>query len=365
MGDNKLGRWVTTWAALAVACANLAPRVGAGQDMTPAMKQLADEAQKEGTVSTVWSVSTLGGARGISLYEAGMNRMFGTAIHIEFTPGPSMPAVGNDIAMRDAAGQPSQTDVWMGFSRDVSNLIGKNIFLSADWHALLPNRIDANIAEADGRVVKVTSGLLGVTYNTQLMPMKPERLTDFLDQRLKGKIATTPYSASFDILAGPGLYGPEKALDYARQLSDQIGGLTRCDQDEGLASGEFVAQVLDCGGTDVFRLAEKGAPIAHFTARDFPVVSYFYLAVPRRAPHPAAGKLFVAFLSTAEGQAIIWDTWHADLHVYPGSHTSRQVEEIERAYGEKLVDVNIAWQLANAKGQETWDQINKILAVRK
>jgi ABC-type Fe3+ transport system substrate-binding protein len=364
MADNKLRRWVVL-AALAASCANLTPRVGMAQEMTPAMKQLAEDAQKERTISIVWSVSTLGGARGAGLYETGMNKMFGTTIHIEFTPGPSMPAVGNDIAMRDAAGQPSQTDVWMGFSRDVSNLVGRKIFLSADWHALLPNRIDANIAEADGTVVKVTSGLLGVTYNTQLMPMKPESLTDFLDPRLKGKIATTPYSASFDILAGPGLYGPEKALAYARQLSEQIGGLTRCDQDEGLASGEFIAQVLDCGGTDVARLADKGAPITHFTARDFAVVSYFYLAVPRRAPHPAAGKLFVAFLSTAEGQAIIWDTWHADLHIYPGSHTRQQIEDIEKAYGEKLVDVNIAWQLANAKGQETWDQINKILAVRK
>jgi ABC-type Fe3+ transport system substrate-binding protein len=362
MTGNKIGQWI---AVGAIACACFAPPAQAADEMTPAMKQLVAEAEKEGTVAIVWSVSTLGGARGAQLYEAAMNKMFGTHIHVQYTLGPSMPAVGADIAMRDAAGQPSQTDVWMGFSRDVSNLVAKKIFIPTDWHALLPNRMDNNVFEADGMVVKVTSGLLGVTYNTQLMPKKPENLTDFLDPSLKGKIATTPYSASFDILSGPGLYGPDKALDYAKKLSDQVGGLTRCDENESIASGEYVAQVLDCGGTDVGRLADKGAPIAHFTAKDFPVVSYFYLSVPRLAPHPAAGKLFVAFLSTAEGQAIIWDTWHSDMHLYPESHTRQQVDAIEKEYGEKLVDVNIAWQLANGKGMETWDQINKLLAVRK
>jgi ABC-type Fe3+ transport system substrate-binding protein len=94
-------------------------------------------------------------------------------------------------------------------------------------------------------------------------------------------------------------------------------------------------------------------------------VSYFYFSVPKRAPHPAAGKLFVAFALTPEGQAITWQTWHADLHLFPQSHTHQQVAEIEKEIGGKLIDVDIAWQLANVQGRTTWDEINKILAIRK
>jgi ABC-type Fe3+ transport system substrate-binding protein len=291
--------------------------------------------------------------------------MFGTNIRIKFTPGPSMPAVGNDIAMRDAAGQPAPTDVWIAFSRSVTDIIERHLFQAADWHALMPERITPNLVEADGVSVKATTSLPGITYNPQELPFKPEKLTDFLKPDVKGKIATTPYSAGFDILAAKDLYGPVKSVEFAKEFSGQVAGLIRCDDNQRIASGEFLALVLDCGGTDIFKLAEKGAPIAHMTPRDYPVVSYFYLSVPKRAPHPAAGKLFVVFALTPEGQAISWQTWHADLHLFPESQTRKQVAEVEHEIGGKLIDVDIAWQLQNTQGRETWEQLNKILAVRK
>ena len=334
----------------------------AGAEPSPALKQLIEQASREGEISLVWSPSTLGGVRGAQAFEAGINKMFGTKLHIKFTPGPSMPTVGNEIAMRQIAGQPAQTDAYIAFSRDLADMVAKDLFRAANWSELLPGRITPEIVDADGTLVKTVTGLLGVTYNTALAPAKPETLRDFLAPGWKGKIATTPYSAGFDILAAKDLWGPQKALDYARALSGQVSGLIRCDDNERIASGEFLALVLDCGGTDIFKLVDQGAPLAHFTPRDYPMLSYYYLAVPKNAPHPAAGTLFVVFAATPEGQGIVWDGWHGDLHLYPESHLHRQVAEIEQRFGEKLHDIDIAWQMGNAQGRAVWRDINTVLA---
>jgi ABC-type Fe3+ transport system substrate-binding protein len=247
----------------------------------------------------------------------------------------------------------------------MTELVTREIFRPVAWTELLPGRITPAVVEADGTLVKTVTGLLGVTYNTAQAPMKPERLADFLGPGWTGKIATTPYSAGFDILAAKDLWGGERALDFARKLSPQIGGLTRCDENERIASGEFLAMVIDCGGSDIVNLTEKGAPIAHVTPRDYPMMSYYYLAVPKNAPHPAAGTLLVAFAATPEGQKVVWDGWHGDLHLYPESHMHQRVAEIEERFGEKLHNIDIAWQLGNQDGRRVWADINKVLATKR
>jgi hypothetical protein len=72
-------------------------------EMSPALQRLVAAAAKEGEITLVWSPSTLGGTAGAQQFEAGINRMFGTKLRIKFTPGPSMPTVGNEIAMRQTA----------------------------------------------------------------------------------------------------------------------------------------------------------------------------------------------------------------------------------------------------------------------
>ena len=330
-------------------------------ETSPALRQLIDEAAKQSEIHLVWSQSTLGGTRGAAAFEAGLNKMFGTKLRIKFTPGPSMPTVANEIAMRLLAGQPAQTDAYIGFSRDMSDMVPKDLFRQVAWTELMPDRITDRVVDAKGTMVKTVTGLLGVTYNTAMAPAKPQYLRDFLAPGWKGKIATTPYSAGFDVLAAKDLWGAEKALDYAKALAPQIAGLIRCDDNERIASGEFLALVIDCGGSDIFNLTDHGAPIAHFTPRDYPMLSYYYLAVPKNAPHPAGGALFVAFAATPEGQKIVWDGWHGDLHLYPESHFHQRVAEIEQSFGEKLHDIDIEWQEGNAEGRAVWRDINKIL----
>jgi ABC-type Fe3+ transport system substrate-binding protein len=357
-------RWMAV-AALAAAPSALAAGVASAAEFSPAMQQLIAAADKEGQLSLVWSQSSLGGSTGAARFEAGINQMFATKIKIKHTPGPSMPAVGNELVLRDNAGQPAQTDVYLAFSRDMAELADKHIFRQAAWTDLLPGRLTAAAVEADGTAVKLITSLAGVTINTQLAPDKPQRLADFLTPAWTGKIATTPYSAGFDILASSKVWGGEKALDFARKLSPQIAGLTRCDENERLASGEFVAMLYNCTGTEDVPWAAKGAPLVNSTPVDYPVMSYFYFAVPKRAVNPNAGTLFVAFAATPEGQKIVRETWYADLHLYPESEAKKKVARMEAADGTKLVDVDLAWQHDNTDGRKVHTEINKILAVKK
>ena len=45
----------------------------------------------------------MGGTKRMALYEQALNKMFGTSVKIGFTPGPSMPAMGSQIATELAA----------------------------------------------------------------------------------------------------------------------------------------------------------------------------------------------------------------------------------------------------------------------
>ena len=358
LSNSRLG-------ALALATALMAPIVARGADFTPALQKVIADSSKSPNLSLSWGQSTMGGSRSAALFEAGMNKMFGANVKIRFTPGPSMPAIGNEIVMRNTAGQPSQTDVYIAFSRDMSELIDRDVFRKVDWTAMLPDRIPTEAVEANGTALKIVTALLGVTYNTQLAPFKPETLADFLKPEWKGRLAATPYSAGFDILAGKDIYGSEKALDYAKKLSAQVAGLTRCDENERLASGEFLAMVIDCGDVGLGAIIKKGAPLAHFTPKDYPAMSYYYLTVPKNAAAPDAAILFTLYASTPDGQKIIRESWGPDMHLYPEADMHKTAAAVEAQIGQRLHSIDLAWQHGNAEGRKTHAEINKILAVKK
>jgi iron(III) transport system substrate-binding protein len=270
-----------------------------------------------------------------------------------------MPAMGNKIATLLAAGQPSVSDVYVAYVRTMGVLAPKKMFHAADWKAL---GVPESAIEADGTMVKLVTALPGILYNTRVVPHKPESLADFLKPEWKGKIASTPYAANYDMLAANDVWGPEKALDFTRKVSTQLAGLIRCNENERIASGEFVAYFVTCTGNDADDLIKKGAPLAQVVAKDFAVVGYFYLAVPKNAPHPNAAKLFTAYALSPEGQKLVYDQWGSDLDLLPGSQTKAKTAALEAQYGKKLQRFDVAWEEANTAGNKAWDEIVKILA---
>ena len=338
---------------------------GRAADISPELRTLIDAAQKEGQLSLVFGEGSLGGEAGIRRFETAMRDVWGANLKVTFTPGPALPAMASQVAVLNAARQPSPTDAVVGWSRHMPALYQRKVLLPVDWEKLVPGRITPQLHELEGTVLKIVTSLPGAYYNTKLAPMKPQRLADFLDPAWKGKIASTIYAANFDVLAGHDLWGKEKAVDFARKLTTQLAGLIRCNEYERIATGEFLALVPNCAARDVEEAIRRGAPIANITPRDFLVKNYTYLGVPRNAPHPNAGKLFVAFTSTPEGQAILRENWGADLDLFPESRLAGQVADIERETGEKMISATADWQLKNQEGNSGWTEINAILTKSK
>src|ERR1700691_3502329 len=118
---------------LAAALVAIAAGPARAQNFSPELKAVIDGAKKEGAISLVWGEGTFGGTEGAQLFEQQINKMFGTDLRIIFTPRASMPQAGTDIAVREAAGQPSPTDVYVGYADVLSRLAPRKPFLPAAW----------------------------------------------------------------------------------------------------------------------------------------------------------------------------------------------------------------------------------------
>jgi iron(III) transport system substrate-binding protein len=275
-----------------------------------------------------------------------------------------MAATSAKIRAEAAAGQPATSDVYLGSSPFALPLVQRKILLQYPWTKLLPGRITPAIVEGDGTAVRLATGLGGVTYNTQLAPMKPTKIGDFLRPEWKGKIASTPYAASFDILTAKGVWGPEKTTDFVTKLAQNIRGLIRCGEGERIATGEVLALVMDCTSETALQWARRGAPVAQLLDPEAAIKRQFYLTVPKNSAHPNAAALYTVFMMTKEGQDIVWDTWRLDSDLIPGSNTNKKVVELEKK-GAKFAEGSIDFTAAHPEINKLKGALVKILKSAK
>jgi ABC-type Fe3+ transport system substrate-binding protein len=333
------------------------------QDMTPALKDLIAAANNEGTLTLTWGVTTYDGSHGIALFQAGMNKLYGSNVRINFVPGADMARIGNQLATEYSAGQKASADIMLGAAPQMAPLIKLELFEPVDWRQYLPSRIDPAMTELDGKLIRVATGLTGATYNSSLAPMKPVTLEDFLKPQWQGKLASTPYAAGFDVLLATDVWGKDKTIDYVQKLSHQITGLIRCGESERIATGEYFGLVMDCTGQDALLWQERGAPLEQMMPLDAAQERYYYFGVPKNAQHPNAAKLFTLFLLTEQGQKISYDTWKIDLHTFPGSHLGKMVDDYGKR-GVKFKEVTTEWYLRHPEIDATKSELIKIITTK-
>ena len=183
--------WVNSSAparrCLAVALLAARRAAASAQEMNPALKELAAAANKEGTVTLSWSQSTLGGSQGAARFQAAMNKTFGTNIRINFLPGPDMARIVNQLATEFSAGQKAHVDIVLGAAPQIAPVVKVNFFEPVDWKQYLPGRITADMIELDGRIIRIVTGLSGVTYNSQLAPDEADDARGFPQARVEGQ----------------------------------------------------------------------------------------------------------------------------------------------------------------------------------
>lgn len=326
------------------------------------MQSLIKDANKEGKLKLLWGEGTLGGTKGAAQFEQMMNKMFGTDIKITFTPGAAMPQVGSQIAAEFAAGQSAASDVYIGADSYLVPLIKRKIFHEVEWPKYLPGRITDKMVEGGRTSLPVYTGLPGIPYNTKRVPKHevPRTLKDMLKPFWKGKLASTPYVTSLNLLAAKELWGREAAVDYVRQLSKQVVGLIRCNEIDRVASGEFIGFVMDCSGSQTFDASAQGAPVEHVIATDGALIRQRMLAIPKNAEHPNAAKLFTTFMLTREAQKYLWDTDFSDMYMLPESQIGQRVKKAEKL-GAKFFAPTLEWVAANPEIDQISEEMVKIM----
>ena len=151
-------------------------------------------------------------------------------------------------------------------------------------------------------------------YNSDLVKPSeaPKTLEDFLDPKWKGKLVwgTTPSPTSASGFIGLALaeFGEQKGMDYLRKLATQgvipVANSGRALLNQVIA-GEFPIAMLIFNNHAVISKA-KGAP-AEWIKLNPSIGLLSVFSIVRGAPHPNAAKLFLEFLLSPEGQAIVRD----------------------------------------------------------
>lgn len=143
-------------------------------------------------------------------------------------------------------------------------------------------------------------------YNANLVKKEdvPKTYEQLLDPKWKGKKISIDDEA-FGLLSGLiGAWGKEKAVSYFKKLAAQDPVVMRGNTNrvQLTVAGEY--SLIIAYAPTIQRETSRGAPIDWVPLEPVPVqVNPAMLAV--KAPHPNAGKLFIDFLLSKEGQKML------------------------------------------------------------
>jgi len=196
---------------------------------------------------------------------------------------------------------------------DVINLDGINGWVLKEQGMLQPHK--STETEAFPEAFRDPSGLLPcciyvitnvIGYNTKLVSSgnAPKSFADLLQPKWRGQMGMdSDESEWFTGLIS--VWGKEKTVDFFKALTKQKLSLRRGHTllAELTAAGEFPVAV-NLFGYRVLELQSKGAPIDLVQA-DPVMTRPWYLLLAKRAPHPNAGRLFIDYVFSQEGQQVI------------------------------------------------------------
>jgi ABC-type Fe3+ transport system substrate-binding protein len=163
----------------------------------------------------------------------------------------------------------------------------------------------------DGLWVADALYFLVAAVNTEMVPAgsEPKTYQDLLDPKWKGKIAWTTQMTQGGAAGFIGTVlqamGPDKGMDYLKQLAGQrlinVPSNQRVVLDQ-VIGGEFPLAVSTFNyHSDIS--AAKGAPVKWLKLE--PVTGTLDTAFLLKGPNPNAGKVFLEFILSEEGQKVI------------------------------------------------------------
>lgn len=175
-------------------------------------------------------------------------------------------------------------------------------------------RLPARFKDKDGYWVATNVYVLTPGYNTDLVKKgtEPRTYQDLLDPKWRGKFvwnaSVTPSGSAGFVGVVLAHMGEEKGMEYLRKFAEQkVTGLhasARKVLDQVIA-GEYPI-ALNIFNNHTVISAAKGAPVSWIPME--PALAVFScLSLTKGAPNPNAGKLFIDFLMSEEGQKLYRD----------------------------------------------------------
>jgi ABC-type Fe3+ transport system substrate-binding protein len=352
-------------AAPAAPATGSAPAAAGGStQFSPARQAIIDGARQEGQLTLIWGEGTMGGSDGARRIAEGLNRAYGLNLNVQFTPGPSMANMMTKLTEETQAGRRSSTDVMVGYGVHMAALVQAGGLLADDWQSWAPNIRNPELVGANGTAVTFQTSYSGITYNTQRLTGDnvPRSMQDLLKPQYRGRVASTPYGATFDYLATDEVWGEQRTNDYLTRLSEQLAGLIRCNETERIASGEFDALALDCSQSNALEAKAKGLPVDIVIPSDAVFLIPLYMAVPKSAAHPNAAKLWINHVLGREVQDMLAESDAADSHLLEGSKTAKQLEAL-RSQGVRftVADVDFVLRQDEAEYNRRRAKVQQIL----
>jgi ABC-type Fe3+ transport system substrate-binding protein len=278
-----------------------------GAAASPAFAQdaLVEAARKEGQVTWYTSLIQNQGAMPIA---AAFERKY-PGIKVNLVAGTNDSLLVK--LLNEGRAKSMQADVSHG-GGSVSPLRAADLL--AKYTPTLPASFPAAYRDPEGYWVAETVYFLGASINTTLVAEKdvPRTLDDLLAPKWRGKIA---FMSQLTQGGPPGLIGavlarrgPEKGKAFLEALSQQkivnVPGNQRVVIDQVIA-GEYPIALMTFNHHAALSAAQ-GAPV-RWIGLEPAVGNIDALFLLKDAPHPNAGKLFIDFLLSADGQAIMRD----------------------------------------------------------
>jgi iron(III) transport system substrate-binding protein len=184
--------------------------------------------------------------------------------------------------------------------------------------------------DKDGFWTGMYSNVEAVGYNTNLVPERevPRSHEDLLHARWKGQIGLDSSDVEWFIIQLH-ILGHEKGMDFLKRLARQDIGIRRGRTllAQLLAAGEYALD-LNFRTYNHAYLKAQGAPVAITNVGPLVAQPPIGVALPKNAPHPNGGKLFIDFMISKEGQEKLRTITKRDVarvDAEPGSDLIRRV----------------------------------------
>jgi len=178
--------------------------------------------------------------------------------------------------------------------------------LPADVAHLWPDKAK----DPDGLFAAVRAHLNVIGYNTKLVKPDdaPKSWRDLLGSRWRGRMVKAHPGYSGAIMTATFALAQALGWDYFEKLGGQrvLQVQSATEPPKKLAMGER-AVMADGSEYVMFRLKESGAPVEIVYAAEGTPIIIGNAAVMKAPPHPAAAKLFYAFLYSAKAQQMMSD----------------------------------------------------------